>query len=108
VHGWLATLDGQRYYPPIGKAQSLPWAEIRLFEVVGTRSRYYHRYRLYAPQTIAEWSDLPASPWEWDGPRMTREELQEHRQALLNLIAANTHLLPRTFDKSLVQGDRPT
>ncbi len=105
VHGMVATAEGMVYYPPVGKTQFLRWEGIRLFEVVGTGSWYHHRYRLYGPKVIAEWSDLPRPPWELDAPKMTRAELQAHHQDLLNLIVARTHLLPRTLDKRLVRHD---
>lgn len=105
-YGIVAHAEGVFYYPPHGKTQFLRWEDIRLFEVVGLRDPHYRRYRLYGRQAIAEWRY--EAPYLGFVPlEMTRAEFHERSQALLNLIAAKTHLVPRTFEKRLAESDEP-
>lgn len=93
-YGVAASNDGLWYYPPVGKRRLLLWEEIRLLEVSKKGDR---EYKLYDGNTFARWLEQPPSYWVSVG--MSKEEFEQRHQALLNLVAARTHLLPRTFDK---------
>jgi hypothetical protein len=99
-YGVVASSDGLWYCPRGGKKRLLRWEEARLLEV-GNKS--YREYKLYSRNALAQWRELPPSSLVTLG--LTKQEFWERHQALLNLIAARTHLLPRTFDKKLAEPD---
>jgi hypothetical protein len=91
--GILPSFDGRSSWV-------LPWEEIRLWEVAQTGGVL--TYRLYGSQGVVQWSE--DFPWI---PRNKEEGytvLPTH-QALLNVVAAKTHLVPRTIDKRLAMGN---
>lgn len=101
-YGVTATEDGLWSYPQAGRKRFLRWGEMRLFEVIAsTRGRRYRAYKLYSRDAIAAWSNDPPSSLAEMG--LTRQEFEERHQALLNLIAARTGLLPRTLDEKLIE-----
>ncbi|HEX6778791.1 MAG TPA: hypothetical protein VF099_11360, partial [Ktedonobacterales bacterium] len=61
------------------------------------------KYRLYGQNTFIQWLNQP--PSKWVASDISSEEIEQRHQALLNLIVARTHLLPRTFDKRLAEAD---
>lgn len=102
-YGVVASNEGLWYYPQVGKRRLLSWEEMRLLEVGIPKQQRHWEYKLYGCDTIATWREVPPSKWVSMG--MTEQEFREHHQALLNLIVARTHLLPRTFDKKLAEAD---
>jgi hypothetical protein len=90
--------DGITSYPKVGRSRLIRWEEMRLLEVATTDSysQQSHAFRLYGRDAIAEWTDNPPSRVYSLG--MTKDEFLERHQALLDLIAARTGLVPRTFD----------
>lgn len=107
-YGVVASNEGLWYYPQVGKRRFLRWEEFRLFEVIPSgNGRHYQQYKLYSGNAIAAWSNYPPSSILLSGLAM--QEFAERHQTLLNLIAARTHLLPRTFDKKLAEaGEAPS
>ena len=97
-YGVVASSNGLWYYPRGGKKRLLRWEDARLLEV-GKKS--YREYKLLGRNTLAQWTELPPSSLVMLG--LTKQEFKERHQALLNLIVARTHLLPRTFDKKLAE-----
>jgi hypothetical protein len=100
-YGVIASNDGLWYYPRILKRRFLRWDEVSLLEVNIPKNERYQGYKLYSRASIARWLELPPSRWASLG--VNKEEFEQRHQALLNLIAAQTGLLPRTFDKKLIE-----
>jgi hypothetical protein len=96
--GVVADDEGLWDYPKGGRKRFLRWDEVRLLEVTG---RLYHQYKLYGQESVATWSDGPLSSLVTYG--LTKQEFGERHQALLDLIAARTGLVPRMLDKKLVE-----
>jgi hypothetical protein len=94
----IARPDGLLSIPRLGKSRLLRWEELRLWEV--TRQETTLRYRLYGAKTSLEWSGPPALPPVW--PSLNKKLTWRH-QALLNLLASQTALVPRTLQKELMQ-----
>jgi hypothetical protein len=99
----VARDDSLLYYPRIGATQILLWDEIHFCEVM--RVGQGRLYRLYSVKALVEWHDPPSPPFLW---LSLRDGFAERQQALLNLIVARTHLVPRTFDRRLaLRGEPP-
>ena len=99
--GIIAETDGLWYYPRAGKRRFLRWEEIRLLEVILPQRERYRKYTLYGGKAIAQWWEQPPSSLSLFELGLTKREFEERHQALLDLIAARTGLLPRTSDKRL-------
>ena len=101
-YGVRATDDGLWSYARTGRKQLLRWEEFRLLEVIPDgNGRHSQTYKLYSETAVATWSNEPPSSILLSGLAM--QEFRQRHQALLNLIAARTSLLPRTFDKKLAE-----
>jgi hypothetical protein len=103
-YGVIATPNGLTSVAANGKATYIPWSEARVLEVFfssssGTRSQ--RRYQLYGTRSSVEWLDAPPKRWlaVIEPPDASLAEYERQHQFLLNLIAARTDLVPRTFGK---------
>ncbi len=103
-YGMRASSDGFWFYPKVGRKRFFRWEEIRLFEVDPTADKSFVTYRVYGRGAIAHWLKQP--PSSFVTLDLTRQEFEQRHQALLNLIAARTHLLPRTLHQRLKIGWR--
>lgn len=76
---------------------------MRLSEVEGSGATGFgqRRFRLYGSRRIAEWHDNPLKYNEYAPHEMAPEEMTSRLQAMVNLIAARTELVPRTLSKAL-------
>jgi Flp pilus assembly protein TadB len=103
--GVVADDTGLTYYPQAGRSRRVHWGEMQLIEVSlsSSLSTPYCEYKLFARVTTVEWTDYNRSNWETT-TGLTRPVFEERHQALLDLIAARTGLLPRTFEKKLQRG----
>lgn len=94
----IASPDGLLYIPRVGKSRLLRWEKLHLWEV--TRQGTTLLYRLYGAKMLLEWPAPPALPPVW--PSLNEKFAWRH-QALLNLLASRTSLVPRTLQKELMQ-----
>jgi hypothetical protein len=81
----------------------MPWYDARLVEVwherQGRHAEPLQGYTLYSRLARIEWRALPA---EWIAPEgVTYSELAHRQRQLLDVIAAKTGLMPRTFADDL-------
>ncbi len=93
----IAYPNGLHYFPSIGRSQLLRWSDVRLWEIA--LEGQVRIYRVYGPQLRLEWRDPPAPPLIW---LSLKEHFAERQQALINLIAQRTSLVPRTLQKELM------
>jgi hypothetical protein len=107
-YGVVATTEGIFYRPQeLGRSWLLRWEEIRLVEVAEPGKGGPQKVRVYGPLACVQWQmvnpfgldGLGVAPDAvgWDG--VSERDLWTRHQALLNLIVARTHLLPRTFEE---------
>ncbi len=107
--GVVADAAGITYLLPTGPSRQVPWGDMQLLDVSrrSSSSRPYREYRLYARGVVIQWMDYSRPTWEMT-TGLTRPEFEVRHQALLDLIAAHTGLLPRTSDKRLQRGAQDT
>ncbi len=109
-YGVIATRNGLTSIAANGKSAFIPWSEARVLEVLSTSTSTngsQKRFQLYGAQSSVEW--LAASPSRWlavvEPPDASLAEYERQHQLLLNLIAARTGLVPRTFSKEPRKAD---
>ncbi len=102
----MADVEGVTAHNSRGREHRVRWDDARLLEVTIAPPVLggYRVFTLYGRDSYARWRDDTGadvqSPLPLDG--ITREEGVERLQSLLDLIAARTGLMPRTFDGTLV------
>lgn len=105
---WLVATHSGLVWQRTGRADvEIPWYDARLLEIWQERHRRgaepLQGYTLYGRLTRIEWRNLPAA---WIAPEgMTYSELAHRQRQLLDLIAAKTGLMPRTFADDLKMPD---
>lgn len=101
--GITASASGVDERTQLGTRVFLAWNEIRLLEVTKGSAQWKRAFVLYAPGKSINWteyvSSIGGSPFVPVGA--TASEMTLRQAALLDLIAAQTGLTPRTFDKAM-------
>lgn len=108
--GIIASAAGIRMRSMSGRVRFVLWQDIRLFEVLRERNAPRNRltYQLYASRHTIKWTHPLQGGGMFKPDGATSDEMRARAQELLDLIAARTSLVPRTFDKALQPGDRAT
>ncbi len=102
-YGVTANDEGVAYRTEFGGNRFLPWSDMRLLEVssTGHAQLAVRRFRLYGSRVRVAWSDGRSSVTHFEPDGISAEEMARRQRGLLDLIAARTGLLPRTFSRTL-------